>query len=110
MFIRFNRKKEITVRTTRAPDEKIKVQAYPVQLHPNFPLKLAVYRDPCNPPTLDVLRVDNRHLSRYLHSSPEKQPSMQAIVETNNYIQDHLGDPNSVIEVIKKNEVLNETQ
>ena len=50
MLIRFNRKKEITVRTTRAPDEKIKVQAYPVQLHPNFPLNLAVYRDPCNHP------------------------------------------------------------
>ena len=36
MLIRFNRKKEITVLTTRAPSEKIKAQAYPVQLHPNF--------------------------------------------------------------------------
>ena len=37
MFIRFNRKKEITVRTTRAPDEKIKVQALSCPVTPQFP-------------------------------------------------------------------------
>ena len=109
MVIEFNRKKEITVRTTRAPDEKIKVQAYPVQLHPNFPLKLAVYRDPCNHPHWTCCELTT---GIYLGTSllTRKATVQQAIVETNNYIQDHLGDPNSVIEAVKKNEVLNETQ
>ena len=109
MVIGFNRKKEITVRTTRAPDEKIKVQAYPVLLHPNFPLKLAVYRDPCTPGRWTCCEWTT---GIYIGISfqTRKATIMQAIEETNNYIQDHLGDPNSVIEAVKKNEVLNETQ
>ena len=109
MLIRFNRKKEITVRTTRAPDEKFKVRAYPVLLHPNFPIKLAVYRDPCYPGQWTCCELTTGiHLGTSLLT--RKATVQQAIVQTNNYIQDHLGDPNSVIEMVKKNEVLNETQ
>ena len=109
MLIRFNRKKEITVLTTRAPSEKIKAQAYPVLLHPNFPLNLAVYRDPCTPGRWTCCEwTTGIHLGTSLLT--RNATVQQAIEQTNNYIQDHLGDPNSVIEVIKKNEVLNETQ
>ena len=109
MFIGFDRKKEITVLTTRAPSRKIRVQAYPVLLHTDFPLKLTVYRDPCYPGRWTCCETTTGiHIG--LSFPTRRDTIMQAIEKINAYIEEHHGNTNSVIELIEKNEVLNEHQ
>ena len=106
MSIYFGRKKTIKAVSTKAPLHAIEVQAYPVILHFQFPIKLAVYRNPYYYRRWTCCELSTgRHIGRYLHT--RKATIESAVAAVRKYIAEHNGDENCLSERIKENEILN---
>lgn len=106
MFIGFDRKKEITVKSTYTPDRQLKVGAYPVLLHIDFPLKLAVYKDPCQQDLWTCCEWKTGIHISYAQRT-RKETVQNAINCVQAFIRGKGGDDNAVLALINTNEVIN---